>query len=156
MSDNSILLEHVADLYQRIYIALLPALTEHWMATYYTMPQLKVMLSLFTHGPYRVGDLASTLGVSTPTVTGIIDRLVKQGAVNRDHSIEDRRVVTCTLSPAGENQIADLWTARFGVYREIFGALPPEGLEIVARAAEVVLKAAEERNARSTVNGTAT
>ena len=146
MSKTSDVLEHIIDLQQRIHIALLSSLTENWMGVDYTMPQLKVMLCLFIGGPNRMGDLASTLGVSTATATGIINRLEQRGEVTRSHGSQDRRVVTCLLSPQGEAQISALWTARFSVYREIFSTLSPEELGIVARAAELVLKAAERRN----------
>jgi len=146
MDETSEVLNRVADLHQRIYITLLSPLTEHWMSVDYTMPQLKVLLCLYFHGPNRMKDLASTLGVSTPTATGIINRLVRRSLVARNHDSEDRRVVTCRLSPKGAAQIAALWTSRFAVFQDIFGSLPAAELEVVARAAEVVLKAAERRN----------
>ena len=149
MSSDSDVLEHIVDLQQRIHIALLSSLTENWMSVDYTMPQFKVLLCLFIGGPYRMGDLASTLSVSTATATGIINRLEQRGVVTRAHGSQDRRVVTCLLSPQGEAQISALWTARFSVYRDIFSTLLPEELDIVARAAELVLKAAERRDAAS-------
>ena len=142
-------LERVADVHQRIYITLLSSLTENWMSADYTMPQLKVLLCLYIHGPYRMADLASALAVSTPTVTGIIDRLVGHGLVFRNHDVNDRRVVTCQLSPEGADKISALWTAKFDVFRDIFGLLSTEELDIVARAAELVLKGAEQRMART-------
>ena len=152
MSETSGLPERIADLQQRIYINLLSSLTENWMGVDYTMPQLKVLLCLFINGPYRMGDLAATLGVSTATATGIINRLVSRGAVLRNHGPEDRRVVTCRLSPEGETKISALWTDRFGVFRDIFSALSPEELDIVAKAAELVLKATEQKNVGTKVN----
>ena len=144
-------LERVADLQQRIHIALLPSLTEKWMGVDYTMPQLKVLLCLFINGPYRMGDLAAALRVSTATATGIINRLVTRGAVVRNHDLQDRRGVTCYLSPAGKEIISGLWTTRSDVYREIFSTFSPEELSVVAKAAELVLKAAERKNGSAEV-----
>ena len=149
MGGTSEALKNIADLHQRIYITLFSSLSAHWMSVDYTMPQLKVLLCLYFDGPYRMKDLAATLGVSTPTATGIINRLVRRGLLRRNHDSEDRRVVTCRLSPHGAEQIATLWTTRFAVFQDIFGSLPPEELDLVARAAAVVLKAAEGRNARA-------
>ena len=146
MSDTAGPVDRIVGLQQRIHITLLPSLTENWMAVDYTMPQLKVMLCLFINGPYRMGDLASTLGVSTATANGIINRLVGRGVVVRNHDSQDRRVVTCVLSPEGEGQIFALWTARFNVYRDIFNTFSADELEIVAQAAELMLKAAERKN----------
>ncbi len=152
MSDTARQLERVVDLQRRIHISLLSSLTENWMAVDYTMPQLKVLLCLLINGPYRMGNLASALGVSTATTTGIVNRLVSRGVVARSHGSQDRRVVTCFLSPAGEGVISALWTARFNVYRELFSSLSPEELEIVTKAAELVLKAAELKNAGAKMN----
>lgn len=146
MSETASPVERIVGLQQRIHIALLSSLTENWMAVDHTMPQLKVMLCLFINGPYRMGDLASTLGVSTATANGIINRLVGRGVVLRNHDSQDRRVVTCVLSPEGEAQIFALWTARFNVYRDIFNTLSADELEIVAQAADLMLKAAERKN----------
>ena len=151
MSDAASRLDRVVDLQQRIHITLLSSLTENWMAVDYTMPQLKVLLCLFINGPYRMGDLTTMLGVSTATTTGIVNRLVRRGAVVRIHGSLDRRVVTCFLSPTGEDTISALWTARFNVYREIFSSLSPRELEIVTKAAELLLQAAELKNGGTNV-----
>jgi len=55
----------------------------HWM----------VMSILDKNGKMKVGDLSSILGLSNSTVSGILDRLEKQGFVERERSTEDRRVV---------------------------------------------------------------
>ena len=139
-------LDHMADLHQQIYATLLSSLTENWMGIDYTMPQLKVLLCLYINGPHRMGDLAGALGVSTPTATGIVDRLVGRGDIDRVHDTNDRRVVTCYLSPQGQQHISALWLAKFEVFREIFGTLTPEELDVVVKAEEVVLKAASRMN----------
>ena len=142
-------LDHMADLHQRIYATLLSSLTENWMAIDYTMPQLKVLLYLYINGPHRMGDLAAALVVSTPTASGIVDRLVGRGDINRGHDTEDRRVVTCSLSDQGHQNISELWLAKFEVFREIFGTLTPEELEVVVKAEEFILKAATRMNANA-------
>ena len=146
MTDRSKVIDHVAALHQRLYVTLLSSLTENWMSTNYTMPQLKIMLFLYINGPYRVGDLAGVLGVTIPTTTGILDRLVGLGVLNRSHDTQDRRVVTCQLTPEGEQDISDLWLAKFDVFREIFASLSPEELDVVSRAVEVVLGAAQRNS----------
>jgi len=48
-----------------------------------------------------LGDLARDLHVSAPTVTGIIDRLQRDGFVKRSPGETDRRVVNVTLTQKG-------------------------------------------------------
>jgi DNA-binding MarR family transcriptional regulator len=67
-----------------------------------TMPQMKVLMLLRENGALRVGILARHLNVSTPTITGIVDRLVRQELVKREDDPSDRRVVLNVLTPKGE------------------------------------------------------
>jgi len=154
MDDTSRALDHMADLHQKLYVTLLSSLTENWMSLDYTMPQLKVLLCLYINGPYRMSDLATTLGVSTPTVTGIVTRLVGRGLISRGADTEDRRVVTCHLTSEGERDISALWLAKFEVFRDIFGALSQQEMDVVSKALEVVLEAARRRDSSSETGAT--
>lgn len=144
-TDRSKVIEHVAAMHQRLYVTLLSSLTENWMSTNYTMPQIKILLFLYINGPYRVSDLASVLGVTVPTTTGVLDRLVGLGVLSRSHDTQDRRVVTCKLTAEGEQHISALWLAKFEVFREIFDSLTSEELDVVSNAIQVVLEAASRR-----------
>ena len=146
MNDKARVLEHIANTHQRIEITPLSSLTENWMGSDYTMPQLKVLLCLYIDGPHRMRDLADALGVSTPTATGIVNRLLRRGAIIRKHDTEDRRVVTCQLSSHGEKQIATLWLAKFTVYQELLGTLSVRQLALIDRAYDAILAAAQCRN----------
>lgn len=65
----------------------------HFREMNMTGPQGMLMGTLAHHGKMKVSDLSEKLGLSNSTVSGIIDRLEKQGFVERDRSKEDRRVV---------------------------------------------------------------
>lgn len=65
---------------------------------------VQIMIAL-TRGPHAVGQLAEVLGVSTPAVSQLVDRLVEHGMVERRHSAGDRRVVMVDYAP-GEREIA--------------------------------------------------
>jgi len=52
------------------------------------------------------GALARAVHLSGPTVTGILDRLAKRGLVERARSGSDRRSVTITITPQGEEVMA--------------------------------------------------
>lgn len=51
------------------------------------------------HGPLTPGRLAELTGLTTGTVTGVIDRLEKAGYVRRDRDTGDRRKVLVTPVP---------------------------------------------------------
>jgi len=58
-----------------------------------TAPQGMVMAILSKEKTMKITDLSTKLRLSNSTVSGIIDRLEKQGMVERNRSEEDRRVV---------------------------------------------------------------
>ena len=55
----------------------------------------------------RTGDLAELLGVSKPSVTALVDRLVEGGFLQRSQG-SDRRVVLLTLSDGGYSLVDTL------------------------------------------------
>lgn len=63
-----------------------------------TGPQGMMMGILSHDGEMKISNLSEKLGLSNSTVSGIIDRLEKQGLVERTRSTEDRRVVYVKVS----------------------------------------------------------
>jgi DNA-binding MarR family transcriptional regulator len=82
-----------------------------WSTAQITMQQLRVMTILFHEGPTRVSDLARRLDVSTPTITGILDRLVRQRLSYRMSDPRDRRVVLNNLTQDGRDLVERLMPA---------------------------------------------
>lgn len=67
-----------------------------------TLPRFDILAQLERHdGPMSMGDLSRRLMVSNGNVTGLIDRLAREGLVNRTPSPEDRRVQMVSLTPDG-------------------------------------------------------
>lgn len=66
-----------------------------------TPPQIHALLSLGTDGPLAMGELARRVGVTEKTVTGLVDRLERDGFVQRERDAGDRRVVHARLTSKG-------------------------------------------------------
>ncbi|MBK9518395.1 MAG: MarR family transcriptional regulator [Anaeromyxobacter sp.] len=64
-------------------------------------PQVHALLALGHDGPLAMGDLARRVAVTEKTVTGLIDRLERDGLCARARDAEDRRVVHVGLTPRG-------------------------------------------------------
>jgi len=64
------------------------------------MPQF-ITLRALRHGPLSAGQLAERFGVSRPTITRMVDGLVKKGLVERHAGVEDRRVALTSLTNEG-------------------------------------------------------
>jgi DNA-binding MarR family transcriptional regulator len=83
-------------------------LGEQW--PHLTMQQLRVMSILYNEGATRVSEIARRLEVSTPTVTGILDRLVNRGMTSREDDPQDRRVVLNVLTNSGRDAMERLYS----------------------------------------------
>lgn len=59
---------------------------------------VQIMIAL-ADKPHSVRQLAEVLGVSSPAVTQLVDRLVEIGMVERRHDTRDRRVVLVDYVP---------------------------------------------------------
>jgi DNA-binding MarR family transcriptional regulator len=68
----------------------------------FTPPQVHTLLWLGQDGPLTMGELARRLGITEKTVTGVVDRLEREGHLQRERVHEDRRIVRCRLTDAGQ------------------------------------------------------
>ena len=89
----------------------LSAMAEPLISTPLTMQQLKV-LALIAMDPDRAAghNLAALLRVSVATMSGIIDRLVDHGMVQRAEDPQDRRVRRLVVTAEGSETVRKLLT----------------------------------------------
>ena len=137
------LIENILKLTDRTFRELFPMLPKEWLHLDLTMSQLKVVLLLFISGSSRMSDIASALGVSLATATGVLDRLVERDIVLREADPEDRRVVLCRLSNKGEKLISGLWQLSRDRAGELMRALALSQLLLITEALEALLQAGE-------------
>lgn len=64
-------------------------------------PQVHTLLALGHEGALAMGDLARRVAVTEKTVTGLVDRLERDGLVERRRDEADRRVIHVALTAAG-------------------------------------------------------
>lgn len=77
-----------------------------WSEDGLTMPQIRLLWVLRDDDGLPVGALAEHLGVNPSTITGHVDRLVRQGLVRREEEPADRRVVRNFLTEEGQATVA--------------------------------------------------
>jgi DNA-binding MarR family transcriptional regulator len=98
-----------------------------------TMQQLRVLVLLGADGPLPQGDLAHALGVGLATVTGLVDRLVARGLVERTEDPMDRRVRRAALSSAGAALLDQIQTAGQEMRRKLLDQIDLDDLRGLAR-----------------------
>ena len=72
------------------------------------LSHVQVMAMLNDHGPMNVSEISRRLGIAKPNITPLIDRLIRDGFVERQRDQQDRRMVNIRLCPAGEERLAQI------------------------------------------------
>jgi DNA-binding MarR family transcriptional regulator len=91
-----------------------------------TGPQLTVLKILESVGPLSLSELSEQIRAQNSTVTGIIDRMEREGLVVRARSQKDRRVVVIQLTDKGERIARDVPVEPMEVFRGALKALTAE------------------------------
>jgi DNA-binding MarR family transcriptional regulator len=107
-------LRHVARLYGDAVGIIDTLRIQGWSEDGLTIPQMRLLWALRDDDGLPVGALAEQLGVNPSTITGHVDRLVRQGLVRREEDPDDRRIVRNYLTEPG--------AATVGALRRIAGA----------------------------------
>lgn len=66
------------------------------------------MLSALRDGPQPLGKLGQANGLSSTSVTRIVDRLERRQLISRRRESDDRRLVQVHLEPAGERLLGEI------------------------------------------------
>src|SRR5690348_3877291 len=82
-----------------------------------TGPQLTVVKILEGIGDISLSELSDKIRAQNSTVTGIIDRMEREGLVQRARSTEDRRVVHIRLTEKGERLARDIPVEPMVIFR---------------------------------------
>ena len=110
-----------------------------WLAQELTFSQLRVLFLLREEGPLTMSRLAESLGVTSATASGIVDRIERRGLVERIHRADDRRVVECALTDEGLRLVRELAGARLDAFRQMLAVLTPDELADFDRLIGVVI-----------------
>jgi DNA-binding MarR family transcriptional regulator len=88
-----------------------------------TGPQLTVVKMLETVGDLSLSDLSDRIRAQNSTVTGIIDRMEREGLVVRARSTEDKRVVHIKLTEKGGRIAREIPVEPMEIFRSALGGL---------------------------------
>ena len=113
-----------------------------------TLPQVVCLRVLAKHDPPGLTGAAigRAMRLSSPTVTGILDRLERGGYVERVRDTVDRRRVHVSLTQAGHERVRALPSALDGAFLVRFGALPAREQADLLRSLERIVALMEEES----------
>jgi MarR family transcriptional regulator, organic hydroperoxide resistance regulator len=71
-----------------------------------TVSQLDTMAYLYEHKKAKMSELSKNAMVKMPTMTDMINKLIKTGVVKREHDEKDRRTVWVSITKEVEKMVA--------------------------------------------------
>ena len=133
--------ERILSLAEDVFKAGRNQVPRDWHRLDLTMPQLKVLLSLFVDGPLPCSSLAEAVGVSLPTMNGVLERLKDQDLIARRPDHHDRRRILNSLTARGHQLIERLWTSGQDWLSELLDRMDSSHLETIEQALTIIARA---------------
>lgn len=83
---------------------------EEWIQLDLTVSktELLAMLIVDRHGEVIMSQISDYINAPLSTTTGLVNRLVKNGYLQRERSDEDRRIVAIQLTDKGKNMMTEV------------------------------------------------
>lgn len=111
-----------------------------------TGSQGMLMGTLAHNGEMKISDLSKRMGLSNSTVSGIIDRLEKQGYVERIRSKNDRRVVYVSVACKFRKKAKMHFSEIEGTIESIMNEATPEEVDKVFEGLSILKEIIERKN----------
>ena len=135
----------VADRLHSAAIHLLRRLRVEDEALGISAPRLSALSVLVFAGPKRIGELARIEQVEPPTMTKLVDGLVRDGLALREDDPDDARAVRVRATATGARALRRGRAKRLETLRATLGTLSPAELAALGEGVEVLERALGDR-----------
>jgi DNA-binding MarR family transcriptional regulator len=135
----------VADRLHSAAIHLLRRLRVEDEALGISAPRLSVLSVLVFAGPKRIGELARIEQVEPPTMTRLVDGLVRDGLALREADPDDARAVSVRATPIGARTLRRGRARRVETLRTSLASLSPAELAALGEGVDVLERILRER-----------
>jgi len=103
-----------------------------------SIPQFRTMRFIQRNPDSSLSDLAEHLGLTLPSVSKLVDGLVKQKLISRKASIEDRRKITLLLTETGTSIVDSARANARANLAEKIKSLSDADLETISQAMQIL------------------
>ena len=103
-----------------------------------TLAQIAVLEILVREGALRMTDLARLINVTTAAMTGMVERLVRDGYVVRTSDDGDRRIIKVRATAKGGRIVKEITERKKNMLGKIFGVISQAEREEYIRILTIV------------------
>lgn len=97
-----------------------------------TPPQFEALFLLREHGNLTIGELSNKMFLAYSTTTDLVDRMERNGLVERIRDTVDRRVVRLRIRERGVQMIEEVLKARRAYLRQVLERMDPSRIPALA------------------------
>jgi DNA-binding MarR family transcriptional regulator len=141
-AERDALVDRVVAAYDTLMHRVASAHAPEFVGVGVTMSQAKVLYLVQAEPDMRMSDLAGRLGVTLPSISGVVDRLVDQGLLTRRDDPADRRQALVRISDAGIDQLDLFRELNARQVRILLARLDMTDLAVIERALDILAAAA--------------
>ena len=105
-----------------------------------TMQRYRILKIVERSGPQNLTQLCDRLRVKKNSLSELLDRMIKDGLLEREASQQDRRKTFFRLTPAGERSIREFEEHLFAGVSRVLDALPVEDAETFVVSLKNIIK----------------
>jgi DNA-binding MarR family transcriptional regulator len=116
-----------------------------WLSVDITMAQLKALMVTLQEGRCTSRAIAEALDVSPSAVTPLVDKLVQQRLVRREHDAEDRRVVWIVPTEKAKAMHERMTSLGRTNMRALLESLEAADLAVVQKGFAILARAAKKK-----------
>jgi len=109
-----------------------------WEERGLTLPQLRILFYLRAYPETATNTLARHMGLTMPTVSGLVEKLVRAGLVERGQRADDRRVIPLCLTDDGRAAVGEIRQGNQAYVAELTDTLGDELAPTVAALERLV------------------
>jgi DNA-binding MarR family transcriptional regulator len=113
-----------------------------------TVPKLRALLFIRRHPGASLSPLAEHLGMALPATSGLVERLVQAGLVNRTTNPDERRRIQLSLTAPGTEHVERAQLLVRSRLRADLAAISPAELDRLAASLEVLAGLTREHEDR--------
>jgi DNA-binding MarR family transcriptional regulator len=103
-----------------------------------SVPQFRTLRFIQVHADSTLSNIAEHLGLTLPSVSKLVDGLVKQELVIRHESASDRRCLSLALTAAGESIVNSARAGAQARLVEKLSCLSPDELDVIRQGMELL------------------
>lgn len=109
-----------------------------------SLSQTSMLEKLASEGPQKASHLAEALNITTGGITGIADKLIAGGLVERKRDDEDRRIVYLAITPLGRSTLKRAIRQRERFIETCFSQLTESELQSLVQIYKKILSTLEQ------------